>query len=208
MTVFLGLTGSIGIGKSTTAQMFRDLGVPVHDSDAVVHQLYSGKAVPLIEAQFPGTTVDGAVDRTLLSKYVVGNEQQMKRLEQIVHPLVREAEQDFRQSAEKQNVPLAVLDIPLLFETGREDRMDGIIVVTAPYEVQRERVLARDGMDEAKFNAILQRQIPDAIKRQKATYLIDTSQGLDQARQRVREIICQATGQKSPSHSKSYDRSP
>ena len=189
MTIFLGLTGSIGMGKSTTADMFRDAGVPVYDSDATVHQLYAGRAAPLVEAAFPGTTTDGVVDRTELSKYVVGDEAAMKQLESIVHPLVREAELEFRKSVETEGAALAILDIPLLFETGREDRVDGIIVVTAPAEVQRERVLARPGMDEAKFNSILQRQVPDAEKRKKATYLIDTSKGLDWARQRVDQII-------------------
>ncbi|MEP1207101.1 MAG: dephospho-CoA kinase [Rhizobiaceae bacterium] len=189
MTQFLGLTGSIGMGKSTTAQMFRDAGIPVYDSDATVHQLYAGEAAPLVEQAFPGTTRDGMVDRSQLSKHVVGNEKAMKKLEAIVHPLVRQAELDFRQSVIDQAAPLAILDIPLLFETGREDRVDGIIVVTAPPEIQRQRVLVRPGMDEAKYESILQRQVPDAEKRKKATYLIDTSKGLDWARQRVDQII-------------------
>ena len=189
MTIFLGLTGSIGMGKSTTANMFRDAGIPVYDSDATVHNLYAGKAAPLVEAAFPGTTRDGVVDRAELSKYVVGDEAAMKKLEAIVHPLVRAAELEFRKSVEADGAALAILDIPLLFETGREDRVDGIIVVTAPAEVQRERVLARPGMDEAKFNAILQRQVPDSEKRKRATHLIDTSKGLDWARQRVDQII-------------------
>ncbi|NKB51587.1 MAG: dephospho-CoA kinase [Rhizobiaceae bacterium] len=189
MTIFLGLTGSIGMGKSTTAQMFRDLGVAVYDSDATVHQLYAGAAAPLIEKEFPGSTRGGEVDRSLLSKQVVGNEKAMKKLESIVHPLVRQAELDFRESATQQGVELAILDIPLLFETGREDRVDGIIVVTAPADVQKERVMSRPGMDEAKFQSILQRQVPDSEKRKRATYLIDTSKGLDWARQRVDQII-------------------
>lgn len=189
MTLFLGLTGSIGMGKSTTAEMFRNANIPVYDSDATVHELYAGKAAPLVERAFPGTTIDGVVDRTRLSKYVVGDEVAMKKLEAIVHPLVRQAELEFRQSVTDQGAKLAILDIPLLFETGREDRVDGIVVVTAPPDVQRQRVLARPGMNEAKFNAILQRQIPDEEKRKKATYLIDTSKGLDWARQRVDQII-------------------
>lgn len=189
MTIFLGLTGSIGMGKSTTADMFRDAQIPVYDSDATVHQLYSGKAAPLVEEAFPGTTLQGVVNRAILSKHVVGDEVAMKKLEAIVHPLVREAELKFRQTVSQQGAELAILDIPLLFETGREDRVDGIIVVTAPAEVQKERVLARPGMDEAKFQSILQRQVPDADKRQNATYVIDTSKGLDWARQRVDQII-------------------
>lgn len=189
MTLFFGLTGSIGMGKSTTAQMFRDLDVPVYDSDATVHALYSGRAVAPIEAEFPGTTKNGEVDRTELSKYVVGNETAMKKLEAIVHPLVREEELKFRQTVIDSGEPLAILDIPLLFETGGEKRVDGIVVVTAPAEVQRERVLARDGMTEEKFEAILQRQVPDAQKRSKADYVVDTSKGMDWARQEVAKIV-------------------
>lgn len=189
MTLFFGLTGSIGMGKSTTAQMFRDLDVPVYDSDATVHALYSGRAAAPIEADFPGTTRNGEVDRTELSKYVVGNETAMKKLEAIVHPLVREEELKFRQTVIDAGEPLAILDIPLLFETGGEKRVDGIVVVTAPADVQRERVLARDGMTEEKFEAILQRQVPDAEKRSKADYVVDTSKGMDWARQEVAKIV-------------------
>lgn len=189
MTLFFGLTGSIGMGKSTTAQMFRDLDIPVYDSDATVHGLYTGRAAAAIEAEFPGTTKNGEVDRTELSKYVVGNETAMKKLESIVHPLVREEELRFRQSVIDSGAPLAILDIPLLFETGGEHRVDGIVVVTAPAEVQRERVLARDGMTKEKFEAILKRQVPDAEKRSKADYVVDTSKGMDWARQRVAKIV-------------------
>ena len=189
MTLFLGLTGSIGMGKSTTAQMFRDLEVPVYDSDATVHALYSGRAVAPIEAEFPGTTKDGKVDRAELSKHVVGKEAAMKKLESIVHPLVREEELKFRQQVIDAKAPLAILDIPLLFETGGEKRVDGIIVVTAPAEVQRERVLAREGMTVEKFEAIVQRQVPDADKRAKADYVVDTSKGMDWARQEVAKIV-------------------
>ena len=189
MTVFFGLTGSIGMGKSTTAQMFRDLNVPVYDSDATVHALYSGRAAPPIEAAFPGTTHEGSVDRTELSKYVVGNETAMKKLESIVHPLVREEELKFRAQVIDSKAPLAILDIPLLFETGGEQRVDGIVVVTAPADVQRERVLARPGMSEEKFEAILKRQVPDAEKRSKADYVVDTSKGMDWARQEVAKIV-------------------
>lgn len=194
MTIFVGLTGSIGMGKSTTAQMFRDLGVPVHDSDQVVHDLYRGRAAPLLEAEFPGVVVDGAVDRERLGAYVVGQEEAMKRLEAIVHPLVRQEEINFRKSAESTGAPIAVLDIPLLFETGRSDRFDAIVVVTAPAEVQRERVLARPGMSEEKFDAILSRQVPDAQKREMATHIVDSSKGLENARKQVISIIEELTG--------------
>ena len=191
MTVFLGLTGSIGMGKSTTAQIFRDHDIPVYDSDATVHQLYSGKAVPLVEAAFPGTAVSGKIDRARLSQQVVGNEAAMKKLEKIVHPLVRAEELAFRQSTIESEALLAVLDIPLLFETGGDSRVDGIIVVTAPPSVQRQRVLERPEMDEEKFKKILARQVPDFEKREKADFIIDTSKGMDSARRRVKEIIRQ-----------------
>ncbi len=191
MTVFLGLTGSIGMGKSTTAQIFRDHDIPVYDSDATVHQLYSGKAVPLVEAAFPGTAVSGKIDRARLSQQVVGNEAAMKKLEKIVHPLVRAEELAFRQSTIESEALLAVLDIPLLFETGGDSRVDGIIVVTAPPSVQRQRVLERPEMDEEKFEKILARQVPDFEKREKADFIIDTSKGMDSARRRVKEIIRQ-----------------
>jgi len=188
-TIFLGLTGSIGMGKSTTADLFRDAGIPVHDSDATVHALYAGDAAVLIEEAFPGTTDENGVDRSKLGAHVVGNEEAMKRLEAIIHPLVRREELVFREEAQRQNAQLAVLDIPLLFETGGADRVDGIIVVTAPPDIQRERVLGRDGMTEEKFKAILARQVPDVQKREKANFVIDTSQGIDAARAAVHEII-------------------
>lgn len=184
-----GLTGSIGMGKSTTAQMFRDEGIAVYDADATVHQLYEGEATPLIEAAFPKTTKDGKVDRTKLSEYVIGKPENMKKLESIIHPLVHEKEQAFLKEAETRGDKLVVLDIPLLFETGGKNRVDKIIVVTAPAEVQRQRVLARDGMTEEKFEAILARQVPDSEKREKADFVIDTSEGLEAAKIKVREII-------------------
>lgn len=184
-----GLTGSIGMGKSTTAQMFRDEGIAVYDADAAVHQLYEGEATPLIEAAFPNTTKDGKVDRTKLSEYVIGKPENMKKLEVIIHPLVHEKEQEFLKQAETRGDKLVVLDIPLLFETGGINRVDKIIVVTAPAEVQRERVLARDGMTAEKFEAILARQVPDSEKREKADFVIDTSAGLEQARKSVNQII-------------------
>ena len=187
-TIFLGLTGSIGMGKSTTSQMFRKLGVPVNDSDAVVHQLYSGKAAPLVEAAFPGTVVDGSVDRSRLSKYVIGNDANMKKLEAIVHPLVREVELAFRERAIREKAPLAIFDSPLLFERSAEQTVDGIIVVTAPAEVQKQRVMSRPGMTEEKFHDLLSRQVSDEIKRSKADFVIDTSLGLDAAKSSVQEI--------------------
>ena len=185
----LGLTGSIGMGKSTTAAMFADKGVPVHDSDAAVHGLYQGAAAPLIEAAFPGTVQDGVVDRQRLADHVLGDPEALARLEAIVHPLVAEAEQRFVEQARSANAPLIVLDIPLLFEIDAVDRVDKILVVTAPASLQRQRVLARHGMTEAKFEAILAKQVPDARKRARADFLIDTSFGVDCARAKVHDLI-------------------
>lgn len=185
----LGLTGSIGMGKSTTAKMFAEESVPVHDADATVHELYAGKAAPLIEKAFPGSVRDGAVDRAELGKQVVGNPDAMKRLEAIVHPLVREAEMGFLEKARIEDCPLVLLDIPLLFETGGDGRVDYVVVVTAPPEVQRERVMARPGMTEERFEALLARQMPDAEKCRRADFLIDTSLGLEAARAKVRDIV-------------------
>lgn len=187
--IILGLTGSIGMGKSTTAKMFAEEGVPVHDADATVHALYAGEAAPLIDEAFPGTVRDGVVDRAELGKRVVGHAEEMKRLEAIVHPLVREAEIAFLDKARAQNRPLAVLDIPLLFETRGEERTDFVAVVTAPEKVQRERVMARPGMTEERFQGLLAKQVPDAEKRRSADFLIDTSLGMEAARAKVRDII-------------------
>ena len=197
--VFLGLTGSIGMGKSTTAAMFREAGVPVHDADASVHALYAGPAAPLIEAAFPGTTgpgttrpattEPGGVDRDALARAVVGRPEAMKRLEGIVHPLVRAEELAFRRRIEREGHTLAVLDIPLLFETGGETRVDAVVVVSAPPQVQRERVLARSGMSAERFEALLARQVPDEEKRRRADMIIDTSQGLAHARTRVGDAV-------------------
>jgi dephospho-CoA kinase len=195
--IVLGLTGSIGMGKSTTAKMFRDAGVPVHDSDEAVHRLYAGKAAPLIEAAFPGTVRGGAVDRGLLSARVLGRPEAMQRLEAIIHPLVRADADAFLASHREKKAPLAVLDIPLLFETGGSGRVDKVVVVTAPTEVQRERVLARPGMTEEKLDAILAKQVPDAEKRRQADFVIDTSHGLDAARADVDRIITDLTGDKT-----------
>ena len=189
MTFILGLTGSIGMGKSATAAMFRARGVPVHDADAAVHRLYAGAAVGAVEAAFPGVTVNGAVDRARLGQKVFGNAEAMKKLEAIVHPLVRGAERAFLEEARNKNASLAVLDIPLLFETGGERRCRAVAVVTAPAWIQRERVMARPGMDEERFAAILARQLPDVDKRRRAHFLIDSSRGLAFAQAEVGAII-------------------
>lgn len=185
----LGLTGSLGMGKSTTGRFFAEAGVPVHDADAVVHRLYEGEAVRLIEAAFPGTTQDGKVDRAKLGARVLGDSTALKRLEAIVHPLVQEAEQDLIAEAEARGEAVAVLDIPLLFETGGDARVDAVVVVSAPAEVQSARVLERPGMTIEKLEAILAKQMPDAEKRRRADFIVDTSQGYDAARAQVRAIL-------------------
>jgi len=193
--IVLGLTGSIGMGKSTTARMFMDEGVPVHDSDEAVHRLYSGVAAPLIEARFPGTVVDGTVDREKLSKAVLGKPEALRDLERIVHPLVRADADTFLARHRAAGAPLVVLDIPLLFETGGRERVDRVVVVTAPAQVQRERVLARPGMTEEKFAAILARQVPDAEKRAKADHVIDTGEGMEAARAAVKALVAELAGE-------------
>ena len=183
----LGLTGSIGMGKSATAAMFRAAGVPVHDADAVVHALYRGRAGALIEAAFPGTVVDGGVDRARLSQVLFEDESRLRTLERIVHPLVREERDKFL--AAHAQAPVLVLDIPLLFETGGEGDTDAVALVTAPEPVQRERVLGRPGMTEEKFRAILTKQMPDSEKRRRAHFLIETGFGFDHAERRVRAVL-------------------
>jgi len=185
----LGLTGSIGMGKSATAKMFAEEGVPVQDADAVVHGLYEGEATALIEAAFPGTTADGKVDRAQLGVQVIGHPEAIKRLEAIVHPLVARKRDDFLAGAEKAGADVVVLDIPLLYETGADINCDAVAVVSAPAEMQRERVLGRPGMTEERFQAILAKQMPDAEKRRRADFIVDTSRGFDAARQQVREIL-------------------
>ncbi len=189
--LLVGLTGSIGMGKSETAKMFRAEGLHVYDADAAVHALYAkdGAAVEPIGQAFPDVVKDGAIDRDALSKHVVGNDAAMKKLEAIIHPLVGQAQISWLLDAEAEGATMVILDIPLLYETGGETRVDVVVVVSAPYEVQRERVLARPGMTEDKFNGILERQVPDADKRARADFVIDTSQGLDHARAQVKEII-------------------
>jgi dephospho-CoA kinase len=185
----LGLTGSIGMGKSTTAKFFAEEGVPVHDADAAVHRLYESEAVAAIEAAFPGTTANGKVDRTRLAARVLGDDAARKRLEGIVHPLVRESEVKFLADARASKAPIVVLDIPLLYETGGEQRVDAVVVVTAPAEVQRERVMARPGMTKERFAQLLTAQVPDAEKRRRADFIVDTGRGFDAARAQVRDIL-------------------
>lgn len=191
--IVLGLTGSIGMGKSTTAKMFTDAGVPVHDSDEAVHRLYAGQAAPLIEAAFPGTVKQGVVDRTELSRHVLGDAVALKKLEGIIHPLVRADANAFLERSRAAGAAIAVLDIPLLFETNGRGRVDKVVVVTAPADVQRQRVLARPGMTEQKFEAILAKQVPDAEKRKLADYIVDTGNGLEPARAAVDAIIADLT---------------
>jgi len=190
--LILGLTGSIGMGKSTTAKLFEEAGVPVYDADAAVHKLYEGEAAPAIEAAFPGTTAGGKVDRAKLSASVVHDPAAIKRLEQIVHPMLGASRQKFFDDAEKAGAPVVVVDVPLLFETGGEKRVDAVVVVTTSPELQRERVLARGTMDEEKFNSILARQMPDAEKRKRADFVVDTSHGIDPVRTRIRDILGEA----------------
>lgn len=190
--VILGLTGSIGMGKSATAKLFAEAGVPVYDADAAVHMLYEGEAVPAIEAAFPGTTVDGKVDRNRLSARVVHDPAAMRRLEEIVHPMLGASRQKFLADAERSGARVAVVDVPLLFETGGEKRVDAVVVVTTTAEIQRQRILSRPNMTDEKLDAILARQMPDAEKRRRANFVVDTSHGLDPVRARIRDILDQA----------------
>jgi dephospho-CoA kinase len=185
----LGLTGSLGMGKSTTARFFAEEGIPVHDADAVVHRLYDGEAAAAIETAFPGTTAGGKVDRDKLAARVLGDSAALKRLEAIVHPLVQEAERRLLAAAESRGEKVAVLDIPLLFETGGEERVDAVVVVSAPPDVQRSRALERPGMTVDKLDAILAKQMPDDEKRRRADFVVDTSRGFEAARADVRAIL-------------------
>ena len=187
--VILGLTGSIGMGKSTTAGFFAEAGAPVHDADAAVHQLYDGAAAAAIEAAFPGTAAGGKVDRAKLGEQVLKDPAALKRLEAIVHPLVRRDEERFLQAAEGAGAKVAVLNIPLLFETGGDKRCDAVVVVSAPPEMQRARVMERPGMTEEKFASLLGKQVPDAEKRRRADFVVDTSKDLDSTRAQVRAIL-------------------
>ena len=199
--IVLGLTGSLGMGKTTTAKMFSDEGVPVFDADVTVHRLYDGEAAPLIEQAFPGTTSDGRVDRTKLSARVVGMTEALKKLEAIVHPLVQAAREKFLAEAKLQRAPVVLLDVPLLFETGGHGRIDKVVVVSAPLEVQRERVFERPEMTAEKFEAMLARQMPDSEKRRRADFVVDTSQGIEAAREAVRSIL-RALASATPSRQK------
>ena len=185
----LCLTGSLGMGKSTTAKFFAEAGVPVHDSDGVVHALYEGEAAPLIERAFPGTTADGKVDRAKLAAVVLGDDVALARLEAIVHPLVAAARDKFIAEAQASGAPVVVLDVPLLFETGGERGCDAVVVVTAPPDVQRRRAFERPGMTEEKFAALITKQIPDAEKRRRADFIVDSSQSFEHTRAQVRDIV-------------------
>jgi dephospho-CoA kinase len=189
--IILGLTGSIGMGKSETAKMFRALDVPVFDADATVHALQGkdGPALPAIEDAFPGTVTDGVLDRQKLGAQVFANSDNLRKLEAIIHPMVGAARADFMKAAHDSGKKLVVVDVPLLFETGGNNFCDKTVVVSAPPEVQRERVLARPGMNEDKFEDILQKQMPDAEKRARADYIVETDKGLDFARDKVKDII-------------------
>ncbi len=187
--MIVGLTGSIAMGKSTTAQMFREFGVPVNDADEVVHALYRDEAVAPVEAAFPGTVKDGAIDRAELSRQLLATPERLRELESIVHPLVRQKEREFLDRNAADNVPFVVLDIPLLFETGAEARVDRVVVVSCAPDLQRERAMKRPGMTEEKFAMILARQVPDSQKRERADYIVDTSHSFDNTRQQVRAVV-------------------
>jgi dephospho-CoA kinase len=187
--IVIGMTGSIGMGKSTAAAYLRGLGIPVLDADRVVHELYAGAAVPLIEAAFPGTTAGGVVDRAALGARVLNSPEAMKRLEAIVHPLVRAAEWRFLLAEQDKGTPLSILEIPLLFETGAGDLFDAVIVVSASAEAQRERLLDRPGMTVEKLEAINARQMPDAEKRARADFVVDTGTGLEDSRRQIDAIL-------------------
>lgn len=196
--IILGLTGSIGMGKSTAALMLRRMGVPVHDADACVHRLYArgGKAVPRVAALFPAAVTDGAVDRTVLAAAVLGKPDALKRLEAAVHPLTRADAQDFLKRCARRRMPVAVMDIPLLYETRGEQRVDAVIVVTAPAWLQRQRVLARPGMNKAKLASILARQVPDAVKRRRADFVVPTGLGRRLTLALLRRIVAVMKGRR------------
>lgn len=187
--IVLGLTGSVGMGKSATATLFREAGVPVFDADAAVHELYRGEAAAAVEAAFPGTTHGGVVDRTRLRDRVMGDEAAIRRLEALIHPMVRARREAFLADARLHAHDVAVLDVPLLFETGGQAGVDAVVVVSAPEAVQKARVLARPGMTEALFSAILGRQLPDADKRARADHIIDTGHGFEAARAQVVALL-------------------
>jgi dephospho-CoA kinase len=185
----LCLTGSLGMGKSTAAKFFAECGVPVHDSDAIVHALYEGEAVSLIERAFPGSTSGGKVNRNTLAAMVLNDQAALARLEAIIHPLVTASREKFLAQAQAHGAPIVVVDIPLLFETAAESRCDAVVVVSAPAEIQRARALDRPGMTEEKFATLLAKQMPDAQKRRRADFIVDSSQGFDQTRAQIRDIL-------------------
>jgi dephospho-CoA kinase len=185
----LCLTGSLGMGKTTAAKFFAEAGVPVHDSDAVVHALYEGEAVPLIEAAFPGSTSAGQVDRNKLSAMVLHDNAALARLETIIHPLVTASRETFLAEAQARGERVAVVDIPLLFETAAQSRCDAVVVVSAPPEIQRQRALDRPGMTEEKLAALLSKQMPDDEKRRRADFIVDSSQDFDHTRAQIRDIL-------------------
>ena len=185
----IGLTGSIGMGKTTTAEMFKKHGVPTIDADQIVHQLYENEAVALIEDAFPGTTDGKTVDREKLSAFVIGQPDSFKKLEAIIHPLVRQKQDEFVKSHREQGADLVLLDIPLLFETGAQSRVDIIVVVTCDPEIQKKRVLARKNMNIDKFNAILKKQLPDAEKRKLADHIVDTSVSFEETEAQVIALL-------------------
>jgi dephospho-CoA kinase len=190
--VVIGLTGSLGMGKTTTSRFFAEAGVPVYDADATVHRLYAGEAAALVEAAFPGTRGEHGVDRAKLAQAVLGDAAALARLEAIVHPLVRREEVRFLEAARKAGARVAVLDIPLLLETGGDRRVDAVVVASAPADMQRVRVFERPGMTEEKFRALIAKQIPDEEKRRRADFVVDTSLGYDSARAQVHAILRQA----------------
>jgi dephospho-CoA kinase len=185
----LCLTGSLGMGKSRTGQFFAEQGVPVYDADAVVHELYASEAVPVIDRAFPGAVVDGKVDRAKLAALVLGDDAALARLESIVHPLVAARREKFLADARANKAKAVLLDVPLLFETRGERVCDAVVVVSAPADMQRRRAFERPGMTEEKFTALLAKQLPDAEKRQRADFVVDTSQSFDHARAQVRDIL-------------------
>jgi dephospho-CoA kinase len=187
--IVAGLTGSMGMGKSTVAAYFRRQGIPVHDADQIVHDLYNGEAAPLIEAVFPGTVRDGAVDRAALAEQVIGSPEALKKLEAIVHPLVHRAEWLFLLKEQDKGAELAILEIPLLFETGAENLFDAVIVVSAPADIQRQRLLQRPGMTSEKLDAMLARQWPDFWKRQFADFIVDTGLPLEDTHRQITAVI-------------------
>lgn len=192
--IILGLTGSIGMGKTTAANMFAEAGMPVYSADDAVHRLYSGRAAPLIEAAFPGTVANGTVDRQKLSAAVLGNEAAMKRLEAIIHPMVQEEEAEFLRKARAAGADIVLLDIPLLYETGGEKRVDHVAVVSAPAPLQRERVLSRPGMTQEKLATILARQVPDEQKRARADFIINSGGSFEETRRQIANIIAKLRG--------------